>query len=78
MYVRQLSAKSALVRSLNDGVPPLSRTEHILADLWALQARQEYPPRAEMEAKARATAKRARVIELRATFQKRKHTYGLE
>lgn len=85
MLVRQLSVKSSLVRALNDGQPPLSRLEHILADLWAITAKAhfgdkagDHPVRAEMEAKARTNAKLARVTQLRTTFQNRKRTYGLE
>ena len=77
MLVRQLPAESALVRALNDGQPPLSRLEHFTADLWALWAKQDHPVRVEMEAKARHAAKQARVIELKAVFEKRKRTYGL-
>jgi hypothetical protein len=77
VLVRQLSVKSGLVRALNDGVPQWIITDHLLADLWALWAKQDHPRRAEMEAKARNAAKQARVIELRAVFEKRKRTYGL-
>lgn len=85
VYVRQLSAKSSLVRAMNDDVPPWTRLEHMLADLWALEAKAhfgngvgDHPVRAEMEAKARTNAKLARVIELRAVFERRKRAYGLE
>lgn len=76
--MRQLPVESATVRALNDGQQPWSNTDHRLADLWALWAKKDHPVRAEMESKARMKAKRARVIELRATFEKRKQTYGLE
>lgn len=85
VYVRQLSVKSALVREMNGGVPPWTRLEHLIADLWALQAKAhfgngvgDHPVRAEMEAKARSGAKLARVIELKAVFEKRKRAYGIE
>lgn len=54
-----------------------TNTDHRIADLWALWAKQDHPVRAEMEAKAAKDAKLARVIQLRATFNKRKKTYGL-
>lgn len=78
VLVRQLPAESATSRALNGGQPPLSRTEHFLADLWAIWAKQDHPVRAEMEAEARNTAKLARVIELKSKFKNRKRTYGLE
>jgi hypothetical protein len=77
VLVRQLSAKSGLVRALNDGRPKWTTTDHLIADLWSLWAKQDHPVRAEAEARARTSAKLARVVELRATFEKRKHTYGL-
>lgn len=77
VLVRQLSVTSSLVRALNDGRPQWSTTDHLLADLWGLWAKQDHPHRAEMEAKTRNAAKAARVIELRTVFQKRKRTYGL-
>lgn len=75
VYVRQLSAKSGLVRALNEGLPPLSRTDHFVMDLWAFWAKQDHPVRAEMEAKERIAKKQAKVITLN---EKRKRTYGLE
>lgn len=83
--MRQLSVESALVRALNGNQPPWSRTETLLADLWVVLVRilnpkskvSDHPVRAEMEAKKRREAKLARVVELRATFEKRKRTYGL-
>lgn len=78
VLVRQLSVESALVRALSDGQLPLSRTEHFIADLWSLWAKQDHPVRAQMEAKTRIEAKTARVIELKARFENRKRTYGLE
>jgi hypothetical protein len=84
VLVRQLPVQSALVRSLNDGRPPWSVTDHLIADLWALAAKAhfgdkvgDHPMRAEMEAKARTNAKLAKVIELRTVFQNRKRAYGL-
>jgi hypothetical protein len=77
VYVRQLSVTSGLVRALNDGRPQWLTGDHLLADLWSLWAKQDHPMRAEMEAKARNAAKLARVIELRATFENRKRSYGL-
>jgi hypothetical protein len=75
--VRQLPADSALVRALNEGHSKWTNLEHLVADLWALWAKQDHPRRAEMEAKIRTTEKLARVIELRTVFEKRKRTYGL-
>jgi hypothetical protein len=77
VLVKHLPRNSAVVRALNGGQLPLSRLEHFLADLWALWAKKDHPVRAEMEAKAHAVAKEARVVELRAKFEKRKRTYGL-
>lgn len=62
---------------MNDGQAPFTRLEHLVADVWALWARKDHPKRAEMEAKAQAAAKQARVVELRAKFEKRKRIYGL-
>jgi hypothetical protein len=73
---------SALVTALNDGRPRWTDVENLLADLWALLARVnsekgslpddfDHPVRAEMAAKARATAKKA----LKAMFRTRKNTY---
>lgn len=72
VLLRHLSAKSATVCAINDGQPPLSRTEHFIADLWSLWAKQDHPVRAEIEAKASAGAKAARRAELRARNEKRK------
>lgn len=77
VLVRQLSVNSALVRALNDGQPQWVNTDHLIADLWSLFAKQDHPRRAEMEAKASAAAKQARVIELKAVFEKRKRAYGI-
>lgn len=77
VLVRQLSVKSALVRALNDGRPQWTTTDHLIGDLWTLWAKKDHPVRAAMEAKTRNAAKQARVIELRAVFEQRKHTYGL-
>lgn len=68
----------ALNRSINGGEPPWTRLEHLTADVWALWAKQDHPKRAEMEAKAREAAKLAKVILLKAKFEKRKRDYGLE
>ena len=76
--MRQLPAESALARALNGNEPAWNRTDHLIADLWALWAKQDHPKRAEMEAKARNAKKLARVVELRTKFEKRKRTYGLE
>lgn len=76
VLVRHLPADAALVRALN-GEPPWGRLEHLMADVWSLWAKKDHPVRADMEAKARTAAKLARVIELRATFEKRKRIYGL-
>jgi hypothetical protein len=77
VFVRQLSVSSGLVRALNDGRPQWTTTDHLIADLWSLWAKQDHPTRAEMEAKARNAAKLARVVELRTVFEKRKRTYGM-
>lgn len=77
VYVRQLSVKSGLVRALNGGRPQWTVTDHLLADLWSLWAKQDHPLRAEAEAKARTAAKLVRVNELRAVYETRKRTYGL-
>jgi hypothetical protein len=78
VLIHQLPAESATSRALNDGQPPWSNEAHRIADLWALWAKQDHPVRAEIQAKAQAAAKTARVIELKARFQKLKHAYGLE
>lgn len=85
VLVKQLPAESALSRALNDGRIPWGNVEHLLADLWALTAKAhfgdtagDHPTRAEMETKARTTAKLARVVQLRTKFETRKRTYGLE
>lgn len=77
VYVRQLSVKSSLVRALNDGQEPWDNAASLIADLWALWAKEDHPVRAERIEKARAEEKRARVIELRAVHEKRKRAYGL-
>ena len=77
VLVRQLSAYSSLARALNGNEPPWKRTDHLIADLWALWAKQDHPVRAEMEAKARTAAKLARVVELRTKFEQRKRAYGI-
>lgn len=66
------------MRALNDNEPVWDHTDHLIADLWALWAKQDHPVRAEMEAKVRNAKKLARAVELRAKFKKRKHLYGLE
>lgn len=78
VLVRHLPADAALVRALNGGRPHWTVTDHLIADLWALWAKQDHPKRAEMEEKARTAAKLARVVQLRTKFEKRKRTYGLE
>lgn len=87
VLVRQLPVESALVRVLNGGRTPWGDTEHLIADLWALTLQahsgdrnssiRDHPVRAEMESKVRNEAKLARVIELKALFEKRRHAYGL-
>lgn len=74
VLVRQLPSESALSRALNGNEPPWQRTDHLIADLWSLWAKQDHPVRAEMEAHARIAAKSAKVIGL---FEKHKRTYGL-
>jgi hypothetical protein len=77
VLISALPAKSALVRALNGGEPPWSRLEHLIADLWSVFTKKDHPKRAEMEAKARFEAKQARVVGLRAVYEKRKRKYGL-
>lgn len=77
VLVRQLSVESALVRALNDGRPPWTTTDHLIADLWSLWAKQDHPQRDEIEAKARMDAKLARLAELRARNEKRKRHNGI-
>lgn len=86
VLVRQLPVESALVRALNGGRTPWGNLEHLFADHWALTLQvnsgarapfRDHPVRVEMEAKANAERKLARVIDLRAKFEKRKRTYGL-
>jgi hypothetical protein len=81
-----LSAKSALARALNDGQPPWSNLEHLIADVWVVLVRilfalprsrsrtEDHPRRVELEAKSRRAAKLARIADLRATYEKRKRT----
>lgn len=72
VLVRQLPAESALVRALNGGHPQWMPTDHLIADLWALWAKQDHPVRAKREAEQRDAAKQARVVQLRAVYEKRK------
>lgn len=83
--MRQLPAKSALVRAQNGNRAPWSLTDHLLADLWVVLVKilnpktrvADHPVRAEMEAKKRKAEKSVRVVELRALYEKRKRRYGL-
>lgn len=85
ILIRQLPAKSALVLALNGGRSPWSTTDHLIADLWILMLQifvknprhKDHPVRVEMQAKARHAAKLARVVGLRAVFEKRKRAYGI-
>jgi hypothetical protein len=77
VLVRQLPSEGALPRALNGGQRPWTRTDHLIADLWALWAKKDHPQRAEMVAKARAEAQLAKVVELRAVYEKRKRRYGM-
>jgi len=85
VLIKHLPAEAALVRALNGGQPPLSRTEHLLSDVWVVLVNilnpksrvKDHPVRAQIEAKAHTAAKEARVIELRAKFEQRKRRYGL-
>jgi hypothetical protein len=83
VLIRGLPARSALVAVLNDGKPGWTTTDHLLADLWALLVKvhgdpdktpNDHPARAEMTAKATATAKQA----LRATYLERKQRRKLQ
>ena len=90
VLVRELPSTSRLATELNGGRPVWTQTEHLLADIWVLLARAyadpkrppprdfDHPVRAEMNAKAKSAAQRARVSELRTAFEKRKRAYGLE
>jgi hypothetical protein len=78
LLVEQLPTESALVRALNDDKPHWTVTDHLLADLWSLWAKQEHPRRAEMVAKEEAAAKRLRVAALKNRFQKLKRRYGTQ
>lgn len=71
VLVRQLPVESALVRALNGGQTPWGSLEHLVADLWAQQAGQDHPVRAEKALAARTEAKRA----LKAKFKQRKAKY---
>lgn len=75
VLVRQLPRESATVRAMGD--VPLSRSEHFLADLWSLWAKQDHPVRAKIVAEAHHAEKAARVIELKAKYQARKRKYGI-
>lgn len=78
VLVKHLPRDSATVSAVTDGELPFSRLENLIADLWALWARQDdHPARAAVQEKARTAAKQARVIELRAKFETRKRIYGL-
>lgn len=91
MLVRELPAKSRLATALNGGQPVWSQTEHLLADLWVLLSRAffsskekplpkdfDHPVRAAMKAKATSAAKQNRIARLRAVFEERRRTYGME
>ncbi|MEN4419767.1 hypothetical protein VXD82_01955 [Mycobacteroides chelonae] len=78
---------SSLIRALNGGFPGWAPTDHLLADLWLLTISahsegnsrvEDHPVRAAMEERARTAAKLARVIELRAEFERRKRRYSNE
>lgn len=84
VLIRYLPARSALVAALNDGQTGWTRTDHLLADLWALLVKVhgdpkktpedvDHPVRAEMAAKAVAAAKKT----LKAAFKQRKNAYAL-
>lgn len=83
--MRHLSVDSSLSKALNGGRRPWGQIEHLLADLWVVLVRilnpksriTDHPTRAEIQAKAHAAAKRARMRELRDLFEKRKRAYGL-
>ena len=77
VLVKQLPPESATVRAIWGGNPPFGRTDDLIADLWALWAKQDHPVRAEIQAKAQNEAKRARVVALRARHEQRKRKYGL-
>lgn len=77
VLIKHLPVESVLVKALNDGQKPYSQLEHLVADVWALWAKKDHPKRAEMEAKAKARRKNARVVKLRSKFERRKRAYGL-
>lgn len=89
VLVGQLSARSGLARALNGGRAPFTQTDHLLADLWVVTVKAnsrknspgsrvtDHPTRADMEALVKTAAKNAKVVELRAYYEKRKRAYGL-
>jgi hypothetical protein len=77
VLIRQLPAESALVRALNGGRPQWTNTDHLIADLWTLWAKKDHPTRAETEAKARAEAKTAKVLQMVARHENSQRTNGL-
>ena len=77
MLIRYLPAQSAFVTALNDGRPQWSVTDRLIADLWALWAKKDHPARAEMAEKARIAERSARIIKLRALYEKKKRAYGI-
>lgn len=85
VLVRELSADSSLSRAQNDGQPPWSMRDHLLADLWIVLVKIltgnkkdfDHPRRVAMEAKRQAAARQARTSRLRSRFERRKKTYGL-
>lgn len=71
VLVRQLPADSALSRALNGGEPPMTRSEHFLADLWSLWAKQDHPVRAAIVKKARDAKKAMKHRRMQAKYGNR-------
>ena len=84
VFIRYLPRESALVTAMNDDEPMWSRTDHLLADLWAVLVKAhsdgkaaddlDHPARAALAAKAIAAAKQ----KLKAIFLQRKRELSQE
>lgn len=51
---------------MNGGQAPLSRMEHLVADIWSLMTKQDHPVRAAITAKARNARKVEKLRRMRA------------
>lgn len=54
---------------MNGGQAPLSRMEHLVADIWSLMTKQDHPVRAAIAAKARNARKVEKLKKMRAKYQ---------